>query len=199
VSSGWTATGDCRRASSPGARWRRPPPAAVGERVGDRVERVGLLALLDLEVGDRRAAAGVPVDEVVVAVDAAALEQRDEDAHDGVGVGAVEREALVLVVAGGAEPLVLLDDRRAVLLAPAPGRARRRPRGRAPRASCPRDQLALDLRLGRDAGVIGAEDPLRALARACARWRISASWIAPPNACPMCSAPVTFGGGIAIE
>ena len=29
--------------------------------------------------------------------------------------------------------------------------------------------------------------------------RISASWIAPFSACPMCSAPVTFGGGIAIE
>ena len=29
--------------------------------------------------------------------------------------------------------------------------------------------------------------------------RISTSWIAPLSAWPMCSAPVTFGGGIAIE
>ena len=29
--------------------------------------------------------------------------------------------------------------------------------------------------------------------------RISVSWIEPLSACPMCSAPVTFGGGIAIE
>ena len=29
--------------------------------------------------------------------------------------------------------------------------------------------------------------------------RISVSWIAPLSACPMCSAPVTLGGGIAIE
>src|SRR3954449_10012630 len=29
--------------------------------------------------------------------------------------------------------------------------------------------------------------------------RISASWTEPLSACPMCSAPVTFGGGIAIE
>jgi hypothetical protein len=29
--------------------------------------------------------------------------------------------------------------------------------------------------------------------------RISASWIVPFSAWPMCSAPVTFGGGIAIE
>jgi hypothetical protein len=29
--------------------------------------------------------------------------------------------------------------------------------------------------------------------------RISASWMEPFSAWPMCSAPVTFGGGIAIE
>ena len=30
------------------------------------------------------------------------------------------------------------------------------------------------------------------------RSRISVSWIAPFSACPMCSAPVTLGGGTAI-
>jgi hypothetical protein len=30
-------------------------------------------------------------------------------------------------------------------------------------------------------------------------WRISVSWTAPFSAWPMCSTPVTFGGGIAIE
>jgi hypothetical protein len=29
--------------------------------------------------------------------------------------------------------------------------------------------------------------------------RISESWIEPLSACPMCSTPVTFGGGMAIE
>jgi hypothetical protein len=29
--------------------------------------------------------------------------------------------------------------------------------------------------------------------------RIRRSWIVPFRACPMCSAPVTFGGGTAIE
>ena len=57
----------------------------------------------------------------------------------------------------------------------------------------------LDLRLGGDAGVVGAEDPLRPLARACGAWRIRQSWIESLSAWPMCSAPVTFGGGIAIE
>ena len=36
--------------------------------------------------------------------------------------------------------------------------------------------------------------------RPCMRaWRISASWIEPLSAWPMWSAPVTLGGGIAIE
>ena len=72
---------------------------AGGERVVDVVERVGDLALLDLEVGDRRAAARIPVDHVAVAVDVALLVERDEDLQHRLGVGGVEREALVVVVA----------------------------------------------------------------------------------------------------
>ena len=79
-------------------------------RVVDPVQRVGDLAVLDLEVGDRRARSGIPVDHVVVAVDVALLVQRDEHLVDRADVGLVEREALALVVARGAEPLVLLDD-----------------------------------------------------------------------------------------
>ena len=90
------------------------------DRVVDRVERVLDLAVLDLEVGDRRVRARVPVDHVVVAVDVALVEELLEDAVDGADVALVEGEALALVVAGGAEPLVLLDDPRAVLLLPLP-------------------------------------------------------------------------------
>ena len=99
-------------------------PRARRERVVDVVERVGHLALLDLEVGDRRTAARVPVDHVAVAVDVALLEERDEHLEHGLGVVLIEREALLLVVAGGAEALQLLDDLPAVLLAPAPARGR---------------------------------------------------------------------------
>ena len=60
------------------------------------------------------------------------------------------------------------------------------------------DEQLLDLALRRDAGVVGAEDPLRAPA-AHAVVRIRTSWIVQFSAWPMCSAPVTFGGGIAIE
>src|SRR5207237_391694 len=94
--------------------------------------------------------------------DVALLVQSDELVHDGARVLVVEREALLLVVAGGAKPLELLDDRAAVLLAPAPD---------APLESLAAELLAtrpllhqrsLDLGLGRDSGVVGAEDPLRA-------------------------------------
>ena len=64
--------------------------------------------------------ARVPVDHVVVAVDVALVVELLEDAVDGAHVALVEGEALALVVAGGAEPLVLLDDPRAVLLFPLP-------------------------------------------------------------------------------
>ena len=62
----------CRRASSPAAR-SRPTISPSRRRAGRRSSTAcRSLALLDLEVGDRRAAARVPVDEVVVAVDVAA-------------------------------------------------------------------------------------------------------------------------------
>src|SRR3954471_5575459 len=64
--------------------------------------------------------AGVPVDHVVVAVDVALVEELLEDPVDGAHVALVEGEALALVVEGGAEPLVLLDDLRSVLLFPGP-------------------------------------------------------------------------------
>ena len=60
----------------------RDGAAAALERVVDPVERVGDLALLDLEVGDRRARARVPVDHVVVAVDQALVVEVDEDLQD---------------------------------------------------------------------------------------------------------------------
>src|SRR6185312_7598701 len=95
-------------------------PIAALDRVVDREQRVLDLLVLDLEVGDRRARARVPVDHVVVAVDVALVVELLEDAVDGLDVAFVEGEALALVVAGGAEPLVLLDDPRAVLLFPLP-------------------------------------------------------------------------------
>jgi len=62
------------------------------------VEDVVDLLLDDLEVGDRRAAPRVPVDQVAVTVDHALLVQRHEHAQDGGGVRLVQGEALVAEV-----------------------------------------------------------------------------------------------------
>jgi hypothetical protein len=136
--------------------------ATGGERVVDVVERVGDLALLDLEVGDRRARARVPVDDPVVAVDQALAVQVDEDLHHRAHVARVEREALLGVVARRAEALELAEDDPAVLLAPAPhaldeGLASDLLARRALAA-----QQLLDLRLRGDPRVVGAERPARA-------------------------------------
>jgi hypothetical protein len=130
------------------------------ERVVDPVERVGDLALLHLEVGDRRAGARVPVDHAVVAVDQALLVEGDEDAGDRVGIARIEREPLVGVVAGRAEALELLPDGRAVLLAPLPDALDERLAAERLALDPLRAQQLLHLGLGGDPGVVGAEDPL---------------------------------------
>ncbi len=105
--------------------------------------------------------ARVPVDHVVVAVDVALVVELLEDPVDGLDVAVVQREALTLVVAGGAEPLVLLDDPRAVLLAPLPD-----PLDELLAAEIvPRDpfgpQHFLHHRLGRNPRMVRPQDPER--------------------------------------
>ena len=90
------------------------------ERIVDLVEGVLHLAVLHLQVRDRRAGARVPVHHVVVAVDVALVEERHEHLVDRSHISLVHREALAFVVAGRPEALVLLDDRRAVALLPFP-------------------------------------------------------------------------------
>ena len=133
------------------------------ELVVDVEERVGDLAILDLEVGDRRARARVPVDHVVVAVDVALLVEGDEDLGDGRDVAVVHREALLVVVRGGAQALELLDDRGAVLLAPPPHALVERLAADLLAARPLGLERLLDLGLRRDPGVVGAEDPLGAV------------------------------------
>src|SRR6185437_7723207 len=137
--------------------------AATVQVVADRVERVDLAALLHLEVCDRRASARVPVDDVAVAIDPALLVKTHEHLCHRTRVALIQGEALLRVVARGTEPLELLDDRAAIVLAPLPNALHER---FAPDLLT-RDSLGaqhlLDLRLSGDPSVIGAKDPLRAL------------------------------------
>ena len=135
------------------------------ERIVDVVERVGhIVAILDLEVRDRGPGPRVPVDDVPVSVDVALLIQGDKHPQHSVGVLLVEREALVLVVAGGAEALELADDLAAVLGTPLPDSPLELLPPECLTARALGQQQVLDLLLGGDPGVVGADDPLGALA-----------------------------------
>ena len=137
---------------------------AVSQRVGDFKERVGYLALLNLKVGDRRLAAWVPVDEVLITVDRAVLVEIAEDLAHCAFVALVEREAFALVVAGCSKPAELLDDRAAELRAPLPDALNECVTAKLFARAAFFDQFLFNLRLRGDPGVVGAEDPLRVLA-----------------------------------
>jgi hypothetical protein len=87
----------------------------------------------------------------------------DEDLLDRADVRGVEREALVVVVARGAEALELGDDRGAVLVAPLPHALDELLAAELLAAGALGRERALDQRLGADPRVVRAEDPLRAL------------------------------------
>ena len=189
--------GEDRRRANGGDR-DAVPPVAVRERVADREERVVHLLVHDLEVGDRRLVERAPVHDAVRAVDPAALPEPDEERHDRADVVVVHREALARVVERAAEPPELAHDRAARLLEPLPRPldeclatdvvARRALRARAPSrrrsaSRCPR----------------GRSPAARACrSRACGASGSSTSWSEPFSAWPMCSSPVTFGGGTQI-
>ncbi len=139
----------------------RPRPRR--QRVVDVVQRVPDLALLDLQVGDRRAGPWIPVDHVAVAVDVALLVERHEHPKHGPDVVIVQGEALGVVVRRGAQALELLDDRAAVLRAPLPHAVHERLAPELTAAAPLAHERALHLGLGGDPGVVGAEDPLRPL------------------------------------
>ena len=149
------------------------------------------------EIAEPRAR--IPVDHVVVAVDQALLVEVDEDLLDRLDVALVEREALVLVVARGAQALELLHDRAPVLLAPLPDAALELLAARAPSRLVPSEASSFST-WAWVAMPAWSVPKIHFVRRPFMRLkRISTSWIAALSAWPMCSAPVTFGGGIAIE
>ena len=73
-----------------------------------------------------------------------------------------------------------------------------RPSARRP-GLLPLHQLALDHHLGGDAGMVGAGLPEHVACRACARSGTSTSWSVLLSAWPICSEPVTLGGGMTMQ
>ena len=118
------------------------------------------LDLLHFEIGDRGEQLRVPVDQPFVLVDQPLAMELDEDLDDRTRQTLVHGEAFAGPVAGGAEPLQLVDDGAAALFLPLPDAFEEffTPHV-APARQLPFHQLPLDHHLGRDTGVIGAGLP----------------------------------------
>jgi hypothetical protein len=147
------------------------------DRIGDVPERALHLALLDLEIGDRRVQLRVPVHQSRIAIDQAVAVERDEDLQDRRRQAFVHREALAAPVDGRAEPAQLARDGAAGLALPRPDprdevvasdplavAALRRDRARAVQRNALGGELTLDHHLRRDAGMVHAGLPERVVA-----------------------------------
>ena len=118
------------------------------------------LDLLHLEIGNRGEQFRVPVHQPLVLVDQPLAVQFDEHLHDRARQALVHRETFARPVAGGAEPLQLVDDDAAALGLPLPDPLEKFGAAHVAAARLlPLHQLPLDHHLGRDAGVIGAGLP----------------------------------------
>ena len=139
----------------------RDVTVAVSEEIPRVRQRVVDLDVLDLEIGDRRAAVRAPVDDPVVAVDEAALVEVDEEAHHGADVVVVHREALAVVVERAAEPPELAHDHAAVLVQPLPDALDERVASDLLSRRSAAPQVFLDDRLRRDPRVVVPRLPER--------------------------------------
>ena len=130
----------------------------------DRIAQVPEIALdlglLHFEIGDRGQQFRVPVDQPLVLVDQAFAVQFDEHLHDRARQALVHGETFARPVAGGAEPLQLVDDDAAAFGLPLPDPFEEFGAAHVATARLlPFHQLPLDHHLGRNAGVVGAGLP----------------------------------------
>ncbi len=118
------------------------------------------LDLLHLEIGDRGEQLRVPVDQALVLVDQPVVVKLDEHLEHRPRQALVHGEALARPVAGGAEPLELVDDDAAGFGLPGPHPLEEFLAAHgAAGGLLALHELALDHHLGGDAGVIGARLP----------------------------------------
>ena len=141
-------------------RWIVRVEALAFQRIADVPQVPFHLDLLHFEVGDGGEQLRVPVDQPLVLVDEALLVELDEDLEHRAREALVHGEALARPVAGGAEPLELVDDGAAGFRLPGPDLLEEflAPE-RAPVGLLALHQLPLDHHLGGDAGVVGAGLP----------------------------------------
>ncbi len=121
--------------------------------------------LQHFEIGDRGVQHGVPIDETLVLIDQPLAIELDEHLQHRARKPFVEREPLARPVAGGPQPLQLLDDDPAQLGLPLPDALEKFLAAHLAAARLLAfHQLALDHHLRRYAGVIGAGLPQHILA-----------------------------------
>ena len=154
------------------------------------------LDLLHFEIGDRGQQLRVPVDQPLVLVDQALAIELDEHLEDGARQALVHGEALARPVAGGAEPLELVDDGAAALGLPRPDpleeflAAHLAAAGSWRSINCRSTTICVAMPAWSVPGCHSTSLP-RMRSK---RHRMSCSVLF--SAWPMCSEPVTFGGGI---
>ena len=132
---------------------------AVCQRIAQGPELARDFLGLDLEIADRGAQLGVPVDEPLVAIDAPALVQLDEGVEHGLRKALVHGEALVRPVAGRAEAAQLAGDLAPALRFPLPHLGHEFVAGEVGALLLLLGELALDHHLGGDPGMVGADHP----------------------------------------
>ena len=93
---------------------------AGGKRIAQGVQVTVSLLRDHLQIGDRRAAAGTPVDDELVPVDQPGFVKPDERLAHGARQPRIHGEPLAGPVAGAAEPFELPDDDATILLPPLP-------------------------------------------------------------------------------
>ena len=161
-SSGWTAT-----AVSPSmvsARVVATTIAVLAVAVADRDQLALVVAVIDLDVGQRGQAARAPVDDPLGPVDQLVVEEPLEDRLDGPRQPLVHREPLAGPVHAVAEAAHLAEDAAAVLGLPLPDPLHERLAAEVVPGQALLGELALDDVLGRDARVVHARQPERAVA-----------------------------------
>ncbi len=175
------------------------PSAAIFQRIMEVPEIALHLDLLHLQVGDGGEQLRVPVDQPLVLVDQPGAVELDEYPQHRLGQTLVHGEAFARPVARGTEPLELVDDGAAGLRLPRPDLSRNfsRPSARRPGSCRSINCRSTTIWVAMPAwSVPGCQSTSRPRMRS-NRQSMSCSVLL--SACPICSEPVTLGGGITMQ
>ena len=176
--------------------------AAIGSAVhgiADVPQVAGDVGVGHFEIGERGVAAGAPVDHVLAAVDEAFFVQADEDFADGAGEARVEGEALAAPVAARAQADHLALDGVAVLLLPLPDALFEFFAAQVAAVEMPSSASLRSTTIWVAMPAWSVPGSQRVLSPSMRRQRMVTSISVCSSMWPMCSDPVTLGGGMTSE